>query len=134
MPSPLAKKLGIKPNQRVLILNAPDGYMELLGEPPEGTQFLDAADGSVCDVVQAFVGRRADVATFAPQALAALKPKGYLWLTYPKKTSKIKTDISRDEGWDVLHGAGFEGIAIISVDDTWSALRFRPSSDVKSRK
>ncbi len=133
MASALIKKLGIKPGQRLLVLNAPSGYWSLLGVLPDGVKLSTSVDGSACDVVQAFVRSRADVNTTAPEAIAAVKPLGYLWLTYPKKTSDIKTDISRDQGWDLVIAAGFEGVAIVSVDDTWSAMRFRPSSAVKSR-
>ncbi len=130
--SPLTKRLGIKAGQRVLILNAPEGYRELLGELPEGVDLSTSADG-LFDVVQAFVHDKADIDASAPVALAALKPGGVLWFAHPKKSAKLKTDISRDVGWDVLHQAGMEGIATISIDATWSGIRFRPSADVKRR-
>lgn len=44
----------------------------------------------------------------------------------------MKTDISRDAGWDAVHAAGWEGVAMVAIDDTWSAMRFRPSADVKN--
>lgn len=84
------------------------------------------------DYVQLFVTGSEELATYGPKALEAVNPEGLLWMCYPKGSSKIKTDLHRDKGWDLLTSAGFEGIAMISIDDTWSAMRFRPASLVKS--
>jgi hypothetical protein len=129
----LAQKLRIKPGQKLLILNAPDGYMRLLGSLPQGTDVKTSTDGTF-DFVQIFVRNKAEVDSSAKAAVKALKPGGMLWFTYPKKSSKIKTDISRDTGWEAVRGLGMEGVFLISVDDTWSAMRYRPASDVKSSK
>ncbi len=131
--SSLVKRLGIKPRHRVLVWNAPEGFWEQLGNLPPDVDVKTSPDGHF-DVVQVFVLNKADVDQIAAQAVDALKPGGMLWFTYPKKTSKIKTDISRDVGWDAVTRTGNEGIAIISVDDTWSALRFRPTGDIKRRR
>jgi len=53
-----------------------------------------------------------------------------LWISYPKRSSKVETDITRDVGWDVVYKAGLEGVTQIAIDDTWSALRFRPADRV----
>ncbi|HYO89253.1 MAG TPA: hypothetical protein VER79_11430 [Candidatus Limnocylindrales bacterium] len=66
-------------------------------------------------------------------AILAVKPGGVFWACYPKLTGEIKTDITRDKGWDALTGAGWRGVAQVSVDGTWSALRFRPETDIKPR-
>ena len=57
-----------------------------------------------------------------------------LWFSYPKKTGKIKTDLSRDVGWDSVSKAGWIGVSLISIDDTWSSMRYRPASEVKSTR
>jgi len=129
------KKLGVKANQRMLILNLPEGYQYALGTLPPGVSVLNEADGTATfDCVQVFVHSRADVQKYAKTATSALKPGGMLWFSYPKKSSKIKTDISRDDGWDGLNALGLQGVSLISVDDTWSAMRFRPDSEIKSSK
>jgi hypothetical protein len=56
-----------------------------------------------------------------------------LWIAYPKKSAKVDTDLTRDVGWSVIEGAGVVGVAVVSIDATWSALRFRPAGDVVSR-
>jgi hypothetical protein len=127
------KKLGIKPGHKLLILNAPEAYLITLSVLPEGVEVKTEAKGTF-DAVQLFVYSKADVDQLAPAAIKAVKPGGLLWLSYPKKTSKIKTDINRDAGWDAVHKTGMEGVSLISIDDTWSAMRFRPASEVKSRR
>lgn len=131
--TPLYKKLGIKPGFKVLIMNAPEGYLDQLGQVPENVE-VSTTGGSSYDFVQVFVTNKADVEQHAPTAMVATKMGGLLWFSYPKKTSKIKTDINRDAGWEPLWESGFEAVAAIAIDETWSALRFRPSAEVKSRK
>lgn len=108
----------------------------------QGANVLDKAAGPDANVqelpgfdyVQLFATDVAELDRLAPAALRAVKPDGLLWCCYPKGTAKIKTDLNRDRGWDIVTAAGWEGIAIVSIDDTWSALRFRPLAVVgKSR-
>jgi hypothetical protein len=132
--TPLYKKIGIKPGHRVLILYPPQGFVEMLGTLPEGAMMSTQAEGQQYDVVVAFTTDKAEVDSRAPQAIESLKPGGVLWFAHPKKSGKIKTDISRDVGWDVVRAEGLETVATISIDDTWSGVRFRPSEAVKSRQ
>jgi hypothetical protein len=130
--TPLTKKLGIKPGQKMLILNAPDHYMGLLEPLPENIDVSTKPAGTY-DFVQLFVRSIADLNDNAMTAINAVKPNGLLWIVYPKKSGKIKTDITRDVGWETVIKAGWDGVTLISVDDTWSSLRFRPLADIKSR-
>jgi hypothetical protein len=127
----LVKKLGIKPGTRVLILNAPEGYAEQLEPLPAGTEVVTTGKGPF-DLVYLFVANQAELNRFAPKAIKAVGPRGLLWIAYPKKTSKLNTDLSRDVGWEKVHEAGWTGVSICAVDDTWSALRLRPIEDVGS--
>jgi hypothetical protein len=123
--SSLVKKLLFKPGYRYLLLNAPEGYLAQLGELPPGVQLMEKP-GGVFDLVQIFVKSKADLDGLADTALQSVKPNGLLWVSYPKKTSKIKTDISRDYGWESLQEAGWGGVAMVAIDDTWSAMRLKP--------
>ena len=123
--SSLIKKLGLKPGQRALLMNAPDGYRDLLGALPEGVELHDQPEGSY-DFIQLFIRNKAQLEHDAPVAIAALKQDGMFWISYPKQSSKVPTDITRDRGWDVVEQAGLQGVAMVSVDDVWSAMRFRP--------
>jgi len=60
------------------------------------------------------------------QVLGALKPASLLWIAFPKGTSKIQTDLTRDRGWDAVQAAGLKWINLVSVNETWSAFSLRP--------
>jgi hypothetical protein len=120
----LAEKLRIKPGYRILVFNAPDGYLKLLYPLPSGVEIVQSP-GMPVDLVHLFVGSQEELESLAPQAMEALKPGGLLWISYPKRSSDVETDISRDVGWDTVLSAGWQGVAQVSVDDTWSALRFK---------
>lgn len=128
----LVRRLYIKPGYKIAIVNAPEGYMEALGDLPEGVEIIRNLNGQF-DLVQVFINSRADVEQMALIAIGALKPNGTLWFAYPKKSSKVKTDINRDSGWDTVVTAGWGGVRQISIDETWSALQFKPEDQVKRR-
>ncbi len=119
-----AQKLMIKEGRRVLFVNAPKGFKALLGELPPGVQVLKRT-GSAADVIQLFVDSRKDLGEQLPRLKGALAPGGMLWVTYLKGTSKIKTDINRDSINEYARMIGMQGVAMISLDDDWSALRLK---------
>ena len=123
--SDLVKKLAIKPNQHLLILNPPAGFEELLQPLPDDVVQRADTDGSY-DLMLLFVNSKAEADEFVPNAIQSLKANGWLWMCYPKRSSKIKTDITRDVGWDALTTAEWGPVTLVSIDDTWSALRFKP--------
>jgi hypothetical protein len=128
----LIKKLQLKPGLRVLFVNAPEGYVAALGPLPGGVVSADGPAGTL-DFVQLFVRDSAELAALAPVALAAIRRDGVLWIAYPKQSAKVKTDITRDRGWDPITAAGLRPVTQIAIDETWSALRWRPVELVKSR-
>jgi hypothetical protein len=127
--APLPKRLGIKPGFRVRVLAPPEGYLDQLAPLPADAEIVPKGTGPF-DLVQLFVTSKADVDRQAGKVIAMLRPRGLLWIAYPKKTSKVKTDISRDHGWEAVGQAGWIGVSIIAIDETWSALRFRPREHV----
>jgi len=119
--------------QRVLIMNAPQGYLAALEPLPEGLEVFDCADGRF-DLVQLFVKSVLELEELGTVVLKAVTYDGLLWISYPKQSSKVDTDISRDTGWDVISQAGLRPVAQISIDETWSALRFRPAERIGKSK
>lgn len=129
MTSALARKLRPQPGQRALVLNAPVGYCNALAELPEGAS-LATERGGEFDFVQLFVSSRAELKRLAPVAIRAVKYDGLLWLCYPKQSARVKTDITRDAGGDVVLQAGLRPVTQVAIDETLSALRFRPAEKV----
>ena len=121
--SSLIKKLRIQPGQRALILNPPAGYFELLGDLP------DVAEGKF-DFVHLLVKDSAELDALRPSALAAVEYDGLLWISYPKRSSKVPTDLSHDVLWELMAGTGLSPVTQIAIDAVWSALRFRPTGRV----
>ena len=130
----LAEKLKMKPGMQVLILNAPDGFIEQLGPLPDKVEVVNEADGDFeaesFDMVHLFAKSISELERLAQKAISAVKYDKLLWISYPKISGKIDTNINRDKGWDVVTNAGLKGVAQVSIDDTWSALRFRPQEQV----
>jgi 1-acyl-sn-glycerol-3-phosphate acyltransferase len=126
--SALARKLLIQPGQSVLVLNAPPGYVAGLQPLPDSATAAEQGSGPH-DVVQLFARDRAQLERDAGAALSALKPGGVLWMAYPKPSSGPGSDLTRDHGWGVLHGAGLVGVTPISLADDWNALRWRPNAE-----
>jgi hypothetical protein len=131
--NPLLKKIKLKPGQHAAIINAPDGYVEALQPLPEDVEMAGDLVGTF-DWVQLFVRTQAELEQVLPRVRAALKPAGMLWITFPKGTSKIQTDLTRDKGWDALRSLDLKWINLISVDDTWSAFSLRPYKPGEERQ
>jgi hypothetical protein len=130
MENKLANKLKLRQEEKNLLLQAPETFVDTVREIP----FHASVEGEDYDYVQLFVQSQEEVNKYAPEALKAVKEDGKLWFCYPKKSSGIKTDIHRDKGWESVQAAGYGGVAAVSIDDTWSALRFRHKSKVNRRE
>lgn len=126
----LVQKLLMKAGNAVVILNAPEGYLTALGPLPEKATLRTDAAGEAADVVQLFARSKTDLNAHAAAAFGVLREGGVLWICYPKKSGKIKTDINRDHGWELVSERDYHGVTQISIDDTWSALRFRPRTEI----
>jgi hypothetical protein len=126
---PVSKKLRLGEGDSVLVLNSPGDYREILESVPEGVVIAEEAKGEF-DFVHLFVSNRADLDRYIDVALDAVTYDGLLWVSYPKGSSKVETDINRDSIWELLKEKGIRPVTQVSVDSTWSALRFRPEEMV----
>jgi hypothetical protein len=122
----IVQKLLLKEGQTFMLFDAPEGYLAQLGGLPAGITLLTRLDAPA-DVIQCFITSQAALNEVAPRLKNALKPRGILWVTYPKGkgTSKVKTDVNRDILREIVVGFGFETVALFSVDETWSAMRLK---------
>jgi hypothetical protein len=130
--SPIAKKLGMKTAISALVIAAPSGYLKLLAPLPDGLVLSDVMSGTH-RFVQFFATRAAEIKKSAPRLLKHAAPGALVWIAYPKKTSGVATDLSRDSVCEVMKPTGWRPVAIVAIDDVWSALRFRPTAEVKSK-
>ncbi len=121
---PLPKKLFIKEGYSLLLVSEPEGYRNLLGDLPSGVTVTSTPSEPV-DFIQVFVKTREELEDQLSQLKQYLKQDGFLWIAYPKGTSKIKTDINRDSIWAYAKTLGLKAVHQISVDNTWSAMRFK---------
>jgi hypothetical protein len=130
----LLKKLGIKSKQSLTILNAPKGYTEQISAllPAEVKLVTSLSQTSNFDIVVQFVNNKAEVEQDTPKAIEQVKPGGRLWIAYPKQSSKVPTDVNRDILWKIFPNSDWRPVTQISIDEIWSALRFRPKSEVGS--
>jgi hypothetical protein len=120
--TPLAKKLGIKPGSRVAPLNAPPGYAALLAPLPLNVCFVSRVSAQV-DVVHLFVTSRAALASVLSRSLAQMRQDAAIWVSWPKKASKVVTDVTEDVIRAVALPMGLVDIKVCAVDDTWSGLK-----------
>ena len=132
-PGALTKKLGIKPGHLAALLNAPEGAAAALEPLPAGATVETTAATTPADVVVVFVENSAAVEAWVPQARAAGKAGGLLWVVYPKGGKKAGTDLNRDILWELLGVQGLTGVTLVAYDGTWSAMRFRPTDEVGAR-
>ena len=124
--TPLIRKLGIKPGHRLALLQAPPGFLGLLGELPEDVDLRTQVDPDVdsdLDVIVFFVRELAELhRRFTPLA-RCLSPAGGLWVSWPKKASGVPTDLTEDVIRTVAPEAGLVDNKVCAIDSTWSGLR-----------
>lgn len=122
--TPLPKKLGIREGSRVALLNAPDGLRATLGALPSRVTVRDKA-GSEADVIVLFATR---FSKLKPEFLKAMRMMpadgGMLWIAWPKKASKMDTDLDENFIRDYGLSLGIVDTKVCAIDETWSGLRF----------
>jgi hypothetical protein len=118
--TPLPRKLGIKPGHRVLLLGAPEGFA--LPELPDGVKVATRARG-VADVIVAFHLRRAELARRMPVLRQRMEPAAGLWIAWPKRASKVETDLTEDVVRELALANTLVDNKVCAIDETWSGLR-----------
>jgi hypothetical protein len=126
----LIKKLQIKAGARLWLINVPRDIAEAI---TAGAEVETVRPGEACDGVIAFAENPLEADKFAAQALKALPADGLLWFAYRKGEAAKKSGLSRDDGWAALAAADWRPVRSISIDETWTGLRFKPVAAVKSK-
>ena len=133
MPVSIAQKLKIKEGYILLTIHAPADFKKKLGELPKGVQIGESVKNY--QQIHWFVKDRAQMEEELNKVLSLVKNDLTCWIYYPKGTSKIQTDLTRDKGWDeLLKHKEMQWISLISFDETWSAFGMRPQTEADKKK
>lgn len=132
----LVEKLNYKGQERIALINADDSFTSTIAKDlPNVIIDREIDQRYPYGFIIVFVKSNLDVNRITCIVLHNLIADGVLWFCYPKKSSKkYKPDLDRDHGWNILNNSGFHGIRIVSIDDNWSALRFRNAKFIKSTR
>ena len=120
--TPLAKKLGFKPGQRAWFSDMPDSVRAEIDPAALGLILLNAPEGGLA-AAHVFVTARADLERLIAALRERLAPDGVLWVSWPKKASKVSTDITEDTIRAIALPSGFVDVKVCAVDDIWSGLK-----------
>ncbi|MDO3644112.1 DUF3052 family protein [Mucilaginibacter sp. L3T2-6] len=120
--TPLAKKLGIKPGFNIRLINAPENYFKLFADLPEDLR-VNNETFEPKDLIHFFTREKDEYFSMLTGLRSQLKPGGMIWISWPKKSSKVKTDISEDVIRDFALQNGLVDIKVCAVDEVWSGLK-----------
>jgi hypothetical protein len=133
--TPLPLKLGIEPGMRLALLHAPDGFEAMLGTLPGGVRIQHGVRrGQRIDLIVGFVTEREHLARNIERLVKTLARDGAFWVAWPKRASKVTTDMTEGAIRDIALPMGWVDVKVCALDATWSALKLvlrkelRPSS------
>jgi hypothetical protein len=122
--TPLPRKLGIGPGDSVAVIGAPDWVTDLLGAVPEvSTVHTELADDERYDVIAAFMTERAELEDDLPRLRSVMAPACGLWVAWPKRASRVPTDMSDEVVREIALPTGLVDNKVCAIDATWTALR-----------
>lgn len=121
--TPLPKKLGIAAGHRVLFINEPPNFRQLLGELPEGIVEAGRARAPI-DLIVFFAGSNGEMLERLPKLASSLAPAGMLWIAWPKRSSGVTTDLGEEAVRAAGLGTGLVDNKVCAIDEVWSGLRF----------
>lgn len=119
----LVQKIGLKEGHRLALANEPDGFIRELAPLPDGVTVVTGGDKPL-DCVILFAGEARNLGARISRWAARLAPAGMLWVAWPKKASKVVTDVTEALVRDTGLGAGLVDVKICAVNDVWSGLKF----------
>ena len=120
--TPLVRKLGIGPGMACHVKGAPDDYADLVAPLPEGAT-LSARLGATTDFVHLFTARRAELQKTLATCRARLRPDSVVWVSWPKKSARLPTEVTEDTIREVALPLGFVDVKVCAVTDVWSGLK-----------
>lgn len=120
--TPLAKKLDIREGARVFVWDGPKDYRDLVAPLPGGVRFAKGLD-SDADLVHVFATARTRLERALKTLRLTLRPEATVWVSWPKKASRMRTDVTEDVIREVALPMGWVDVKVCAVDETWSGLK-----------
>lgn len=121
MPNPLFKKLGLKDDQKVILVNIPENYFDLLIEVPE---VEEAENEELADFIHIFENRLSDLENSFKTNISRLKTNGMIWVSWPKKTSNVLTDVDYHSAKLLAIQNGYIDVKVSAIDEIWTACKY----------
>ena len=125
MISNLVSKLQLKPDQSLLVLNAPVEHAPQLDD-------ISLTNAIPASAVLVFITNLADATSLIQQGIESIREDGLLWIAYPKGGSGVSTDVNRDRLWQAAEPGGWRPVRMVAIDSIWSAMRLRPADKVET--
>ncbi len=129
--TPLPKKLGLKETSHLHLINSPDDYESLLGELPPGL-VLDQKLTRSTTIVHLFVVQRSHLTSQLGKLRKTIAPDATVWVSWPKKASKVTTDVTEDTIREVALPLGFVDIKVCAVSEVWSGLKLMIRKELRA--
>jgi hypothetical protein len=120
--TPLARKLGLNEGSHIVTIGAPKDYLRVVTPVPAGVNIGTKVSAST-DIVHVFSTQRAELERILVDCRSKLKPNAMVWVSWPKKSAKVPTDITEDTIRDVALPLGFVDVKVCAVTDIWSGLK-----------
>lgn len=130
--TPLIKKLGITASTRLVVLGEPEEYALLLGELPAGIERLDSVTKTTT-LVHVFVRAREELAAHLRSLRSRLNPEAAVWVSWPKKASKVPTTVTEDTIREIALPLGFVDIKVCAVSEVWSGLKLVVRKELRGK-
>jgi hypothetical protein len=130
--TPLVKKLGVAEGYKLFVVAAPAGYRALLSPLPAAVSFTAEADAST-DLVHLFETKRSALERALKVLRKTLSPDAVIWVSWPKKSSKVTADITEDTIREVALPLGFVDIKVCAVTDVWSGLKLVVRKELRGK-
>lgn len=130
--NPVYKKMKYKDQEKILVLNLPEDVRDII---EDFSNQIDKDINEKYNFIIMFAKELQDASKNVDEIVSALEGDGYLWFCYPKGTSKkYKSDINRNIAWDIFKPYGYRPVSQVSINDDWSAMRFRDEKLVKTKR
>jgi len=120
--APLAKKLGMKPGFRMLLINAPEYYLQLFADLPEDIHWVKSNEVQL-NMVHFFTKEATELHATLPLLMGRIVSNGVIWVSWPKRSAGIATDVSENMIRDLALKIGLVDIKVCAVDEVWSGLK-----------